>query len=122
MDQSTDIKPAPKPSHSNTIPIRITKPTARLLKSHLSICNRKSYGKKVKADAVMFKALSLLDSSHIEEIQKSTYTSQDQIDIEFKKYCSSHGAISKEEFLKIILNAALSSVDQTSTNNKQEST
>jgi hypothetical protein len=125
MDQSTDIKPAPKPSNSNTIPIRIAKPTARLLKSLLTTCNRKTYGKKVKADAVIFKALSLLDPTDIEEIQKSTYTSQDHLEIEYKKYCSTHGQISKSEFLKMILNTALGHGDsnfETSKNSKESET
>lgn len=114
MEQSTDIKPVAKPILSNTIPIRISKPTTRLLKSILTTCNRKSYGKKVKGDAIIFKALSLLDPNHIEEIQKSTYTSEDHLEIEYKKYCSEHGQISKSDFLKMILNTALGQVNSKS--------
>ena len=105
FDPSVTIK---TPSVSNTIPIRINKATSRILKSFLIKCNRKSYGRRVRADDVLTKALSLLADTHIEEIQRSTYTSQDQLEIEFKKYCSKNGTISKDEFLKIILNRALS--------------
>lgn len=111
MEPSIDIKQPVKTSPSNTIPIRISKSTARLLKSVLTTCNRKSYGKRAKADAIIFKALSLLDPTHIEEIQKSTYTSEDHLEIEYKKYCSEHGQISKSEFLKMILSTALGQVN-----------
>ncbi len=106
-DVITDKKLSPL---SNTIPIRIKKSTARILKSHLNICNRKSHGKRVKADAIIVKALSLLNETHMDEIRQATYTSQDHLEIEYKKYCSSHGNISKDEFLKILLSTALPQV------------
>ena len=108
MESPTDIKPSNRPTHSNTIPIRIAKSTARTLKSLINTCNRKSYGRRVKSDDVLTKALSLITEAHVDEIQRATYTSQDQLEIEFKKYCSTNGTVSKDEFLKIILSRALS--------------
>lgn len=107
MDMPTDDKPKIKSIPTNTIPIRIHKSTSRQLKSLLQICNRKSYGKRVKPDDIIAKALTLIGESHIEEIQKATYTSEDQLEIEYKKYCSANGPTSKDQFLKIILSKAL---------------
>ena len=100
----TPIKSPP----SNTVPIRLHKSTARQLRSIVTKCNRKSHGRKVKADDVIQKALLLLQDSHLEEIKSSTYSSQDQLEIEFKKYCQQRGSISKDEFLKLLLHCSVS--------------
>jgi hypothetical protein len=104
IDKKTDKKPT---TSSNTVPIRLKKSTLRSLKAILNTCNRKAYGKRVKADDVIAAALELVTENHIESIQRRTYTSQDQLDIEHKKYCSVNGAISKDEFLKLVLQSAL---------------
>ena len=103
--------PAPKSSPSLTIPIRIHKPTARLLSSMVTKLNKKNLGKRVKADHVIAKGLSLLQEVHFEEIKAATYSSADQLELEFRKYCQLHGSISKDEFLKKILSAAIPQVN-----------
>ena len=104
-DQPSSTTPTKSPP-SNTVPIRIYKSTARLLRSIVTKCNRKSLGRKVKVDDVIQKALTLLQDSHLDEIKSSTYSSQDQLEIEFKSYCKVHGAISRDEFLRILLENA----------------
>lgn len=95
--------PTKSPSSSNTVPIRLSQATARLLRSIVTKCNRKSHGRKVKADDVIQKSLALLEEQHFEEIKSLTYSSKDHLEIERKKYCQQHGAISKEDFLKLLL-------------------
>jgi hypothetical protein len=112
MDPTTDSIPIKSAPSSNTIPIRISKPTSRLLKSILTKCNRKTHGRKVKVDDVLQKSLSLLADAHLEEIKNSTYSSQDQLEIEYKKFCQTNGNISKDEFLQRLLTAALPQVNQ----------
>lgn len=112
--EQPSIAPTKSPS-SNTVPIRLHKSTARLLRTLVTKCNRKSHGRKVKADDVIQKSLTLLQDSHLEEIKSSTYSSQDRLEIEFKKYCKEHGNISKDEFLKILLSKALPQVSSTPT-------
>lgn len=117
MDTTDESKPAKSSPVSNSVPIRINKTTARLLKSIVTKCNKKSHGKKVRVDDVIQKALSLLQEGHIEELRIATYTSQDQLEIEFKKFCQTNGNISKDEFLKKLLSAALPQVSLTSSLN-----
>ena len=112
MDPTTDSIPVKPSTSSNTVPIRISKSTARLLKSLVTKCNRKTHGRKVKAEDVLQKSLSLLEVSHLEEIKNSTYSSQDQLEIEYKKFCQTNGNISKDEFLQRLLTAALPQVNQ----------
>ncbi len=100
------VTSAPAPT-SQTVPIRIHKTTARMLKSILSKVNKKPLGKKVRADQVITKALSLLSDLHLDEIKESTYDSKDRLEIEHRKFCQQHGSISKDEFLKRVLSAAI---------------
>lgn len=107
MDQPRDPKSHIKSSTSNSVPIRISKLAARKLRSLVTKCNKKSYGRKVKADDVICQALDLLQDYNLEAIKQSTYSSQDQIEIEYKKFCQQHGSLSKDEFLKMLLRKAL---------------
>lgn len=97
MDNSMLDKPSAKVPIANTIPIRIRKTTARLLQSYLKKCNYKSHGRRVKADDVIAMAISLLDDSHLEKIQSATYSSQDHLDIEYKKRTCTHCLATRNE-------------------------
>lgn len=110
MEPSTP-QPSVK-SASSTIPIRVHKSTARSLKTIANKLNRKAHGRKVKVDQIVAKAISLLQSEHLEQIKQETYTSGDRIEIEFKQYCKRHGPISKEEFLSRVLAAALPQIKE----------
>ena len=101
MDSPTKSKQVSK--SPNSIPIRISRSTARHLRSILAKCNRKSHGRKVKADDIISSALNELCDSNLEKIRESTYSSQDRLEIEFKKYCQQHSPISKEQFLSLLL-------------------
>ena len=119
MDLTSDSVPAKPNPISNTVPIRISKSTARQLKSIVTKCNRKPHGRKVKADDVLQKSLGLLEDSHLEEIKKSTYSSQDHLEIEFKKFCQVNGTTTKDEFLRFLLTKAIPQISETP-NNTQE--
>lgn len=104
--ESIGNEPIPAKSNStnsNTVPIRIHKSTARLLRSLLLSVNKKKLGKRVKADQIISKALALLTDDHLEEVKTTTYSSADHLEVEFQKYCAKNGAISKDEFLNKLL-------------------
>ncbi|MFK7824470.1 MAG: hypothetical protein AB8G05_09945 [Oligoflexales bacterium] len=107
MDSNSTEKPSTKTTAPNTIPIRISKNTARLLKSIVGKCNRKNLGRRVRTDDVIKKLIGIINEGLITEIKESTYSSQDHLEIEFKKYCQKNGAISKDQFLKILISKAL---------------
>ena len=107
MDSSSNTKQPSKSSSPNSVPIRVSRSTARHLRSILTKCNRKSHGRKVKTDDVIRRALDELRDDHLEEIREMTYSSQDRLEIEFKKYCQQHGSISKDKFLSLLLSNGL---------------
>ena len=98
--------PPSKPT-LNTLPIRMKKTTAKTLRTIVKRLNRKSIGRKVVADDVIAKALSLIESKHLEEIKTSTYSSTDQLELQYRNYCQKHEMISKDDFLKKLLEAGL---------------
>ena len=107
MDSTPDNKQSPKSSSPNSVPIRISKPTARHLRSILTKCNRKAHGRRVKADDIIKLAIDQMSDSDFEKIKLSTYSSQGRLEIEFKKYCQQHGNVSKDEFLSLLLTKGL---------------
>jgi len=102
---------------SNTIPIRIKKATARTLKSIINKLNKKQFGRKVIADDVIDKALSTLNGEDLEEIKISTYSSADQLELQYRNYCRKNGYIDKEEFIKLLLKAGLPAINNLNKNN-----
>ena len=78
-----------------------------MLRSIIAKCNRKAHGRKVKADDIIAVSVELLTDVHLEQIKRSTYSSSDQLEIEFKNFCKNNGALSKDEFLRLIISRAL---------------
>lgn len=108
MEPTESPSPTQKPPAyvPHTIPIRIHKSTAKQLRNIASKCNKKVYGRKVRADDIVAAALNLLTDEHLETIKQSTYSSNDQLEIEFKNYCKVNGQITKDEFLRLLLSRA----------------
>ncbi|MFK7823643.1 MAG: hypothetical protein AB8G05_05775 [Oligoflexales bacterium] len=114
---------SPKSSPTCTIPIRISKPTSRVLRAIVNKCNKKSLGRKVKADDVIEKSLILLTNQEIEEIKNKTLSSKDKLEIELKMYSRKNGCISKDDFLQLILSKAIPHLSQAQgINSKKETT
>ena len=109
MNEAKPIR-TKKSSTTQTIPIRIQRSTARKLKYLVQSCNRISRGQKIKADMIVAKALSLITNDHLTEIKESTFTSKDWIEVEYDKFCRLSGKISKDEFMKKLLQAGLPSL------------
>lgn len=87
----------------NTTPIRVYKPTAKSLKGTVQKLNKKPHGRKVRVDDVLLKALSLLEDKHFEEIQNSTLSNADRLEVSYREYCKTNEQISKDEYLGQLL-------------------
>lgn len=87
----------------NTVPIRVTKGTARTIRSIIHKLNKKPLGRRVVFDDVVSTAVSLLQDKHFEAIKESTYSGKDHMELKYKEYCRINGYISKERFLEILL-------------------
>lgn len=108
------LSPKKRTYNSNITTVRISKKTAKSIQSLLKIINQKRAGRAAKSDDVIQKALTLLKESHLEEIKELTYSSKDKLEIQHRKYCETHGNISKDEFLQLLLSKALPEINEKS--------
>ena len=103
LDNPIKQKKSPKKSKGNSTPIRILRPTAKALKSLLQKLNKKPLGRKVRADDLILKALSLLEEKHFEQIKKLTLSNADRLELFYREYCKAHGHITKDDYLGVLL-------------------
>lgn len=104
MEQQMNKEDKPSKKYQvNTIAIRVSKTTAKAIKLLLQKLNKKSYGKRVRPDDLIQKAISLLSDDHLEEIKQSTLTNSDRLEIAYQEYCKTHGQISKDEYFGLLL-------------------
>ena len=106
LSHSKSVKTKKKAVQS-TVPIRVRKATLRSIRQILNRLNKKAHGRKVVADDVIFRALSLLQNEHFKEIKEMTYSSQDHLDLQYQEYCKQKGQVSKEKFLELLLQVGL---------------
>ncbi|MGE3611016.1 MAG: hypothetical protein AB7I27_15605 [Bacteriovoracaceae bacterium] len=87
----------------NTTPVRVTKATAKAIKTMIQKMNKKTYGKKIRPDDLIQKSISLLTDEHLEEIKQSTMTNSDRLELAYQDHCKAHGQISKDEYFGLLL-------------------
>jgi len=89
----------------NTTPIRVTKATAKTIKTMIQKVNKKNFGKKVRPDDLIHKSISLLTDDHLEEIKQSTMSNSDRLEIAYQEHCKAHGQVTKDEYFGLLLKA-----------------
>jgi hypothetical protein len=97
---NTPGKPKLKPT---TDYIRIRRETKKKILSELATINKKEHGKSVTPEQYIALAISLLSSSHVEQLKEQSLSNKDRLETEFKKYCSEHGKVTMDEFIGILL-------------------
>ena len=83
--------------------IRIRKETKKKILSELSNINRKDFGKPVTPDQYISLAISLLTPDHLEALKTQSLTNKDRLEKQYKEYCATHGKISMDAFIGILL-------------------
>jgi hypothetical protein len=103
MTSKKEQKPATK--KNNVSAIRVSKATGKLAQQVAEKANAKAFGKNVKMDKIVAKALTKLTQDDIRELQEGSLSNQDRFERDFAAYCAEHGKVSKDEYLGIRLNA-----------------
>lgn len=101
--EDRDSKPKAKQRKCSTVPIRIKKQTAKEVKLTLQKANKKNIGRRLKADDLISKLLTLLEDKHIEEIIQATLSNSDRLELSYQKYCKQNKQITKDEYLGMLL-------------------
>jgi hypothetical protein len=83
--------------------IEVSKETKKKILTNVAILNRKELGKPVTPDEYLAFAVSLVTSEHLEQLKNQSLTNQDRLQVKYREYCKSHGKVSMDNFIGILL-------------------
>ena len=101
MENQVQESKAKAKKESSTV--RVSNSTQKLLTSVLQKSNKKSYGRRVKADPVLQLALSKLTDADIKALQEQSLSNADRMEMKYREFVRTNGPISKDEFLGTLL-------------------
>lgn len=105
MEQNSNQNVTKSPKKvSQVTSVRLKNQTSKKLSNFLAKCNKKDFGKRIKGDDVIALALKLLSDSHIKELQNSSLSNADILEIKYQEYIKKNGKTSKDEFYGVLLN------------------
>jgi hypothetical protein len=94
------IKPKTK---ITTASIRVSNDTKKVSLALLGKVNKKDFGRRVKPNELIKLGLSLIEASHIQELQEKSLSNSDRLDRDYRNYVQKNGALSKDEYLGLLL-------------------
>jgi hypothetical protein len=103
-----------KNNPTNTVPIRMHKDIARVIRRDLTKLNKKEFGRRISFSDYIAKAIAKISDEDRKELQEQTLSNADKLELLFrKKSKSGEGAMSKEQFLgRLLADYAQAAVDQ----------
>lgn len=107
-EQKKVIKQAPKKPNSTAL--RVSNETRKKVLTELSKANRKAFGKKIKCDALIARAITKLTAQDILELQEQSLSNEDRFEQRLRDYISKHGQITRDEFLGKVLGGEVAKV------------
>ena len=105
VENSDSNQTKAKVKKSNVAGVRVTVETRKRLLAELSKVNKKSFGRKVRVDQLINLLLELMKPEHIQKLQDESLSNADRIEMKFREYVRKNGAISKDDFLGMLLSA-----------------
>lgn len=97
------------PAHSvrrpklKTESLRVKRETKKRIQTELAALNRKDFGRKITADDLVALAIGLVESQHLDALRERSLSNRDRLEKKYQEYCASHGKVSKDEFLGLLL-------------------
>jgi hypothetical protein len=83
--------------------VRLAQPAQKKLTQLLSKINKKSFGKRVKSNELIWMSLSLITDAHIRELQEGSLSNSDKLEMKYKDFIKANGPVTKDEFLGYLL-------------------
>lgn len=83
--------------------------SAKTLQSLKDRVNKKSYGRKVKDSEIIAKALSLVDSHHLQELQDASLNEKDRLHMAHENFVKQNGKITLDQFIGKLLKGEIRS-------------
>jgi hypothetical protein len=96
-----------KLNQSNTVPIRVHKDTARLIRRELAKLNKKDLGRRIKVDDFITKSISKITDDDRKTLQEQSLSNSDRLELLYREHSQGGGSLTREQFLGQILAATI---------------
>ena len=108
MEDSKPVDKTSKDKTSTTVKKRnvlkkLDLESAKFLASLKDKANKKNYGRKIKDAEIICKALGLVESQHIQELQETTLSEKDRLHIAHDDFQKKNGKITLDQFIGKLL-------------------
>ena len=101
--EPTEVKKATSLKKPVATSLRVKPETRKRLLVELSKVNKKTFGRKVRTDQLLNLLLTLLEPKHIQKLQDESLSNTDRIEMKYREHVKQFGAISKDEYLGLLL-------------------
>ena len=101
MENQNAQKPVKKAATASSL--RVKPETRKRFLSELVKVNKKSYGRKVRADQLLSLLLTLVRPEHIQQLQQGSLSNSDRLEMRYREHVKKFGPVSKDEFLGLLL-------------------
>lgn len=108
--ETSEVKKTTVPKKAVAASLRVKTETRKRFLVELAKANKKSFGRRVRADQLLNLLLTLLRPEHVQKLQEESLSNADRLEMMYREHVKRHGATSKDEFLGRLLgpDAALS--------------
>ena len=104
MDQTDNqIKPPKRISPRTSTALSVSVDLHRKIKKLLTKANKKEFGSRISMTAVLEVAISLVEDSHIRQLQEQSMTNAERLEQQRQEHAKNHGAISRGDFVALLL-------------------
>ncbi|HMN68070.1 MAG TPA: hypothetical protein PKC28_05975 [Bdellovibrionales bacterium] len=83
--------------------LRVKPETRKRFLGELAKANKKSFGRKVRADQLLSLLLTLVRPEHLQQLQHGSLSNSDRLEMRYREHVKKFGPISKDEFLGLLL-------------------
>jgi len=103
--EPSEVKKTVVAKKANAASLRVKAETRKRIVAELAKVNRKSFGRRVRVDQLLNMLLSLVKAEHIQKLQEDSLSNSDRLEMKYREHIKKHGAVSKDEFLGLLLGA-----------------
>lgn len=82
--------------------------TGKLLQQLREKVNKKSFGRKVRDNEILYLALTLVTPEHLVKLQENTLSEKDRLNMAHEEYVKNHGRISMDQFIGLLIRGEIS--------------
>lgn len=111
QNQKSEIEKAKEKKPTKKVVLRqLDNEGAKLLAALSEKANKKTFGRKIRDSEILTKALGLVQSNHLIEMQDGSYTGKDFLQMRYEEYQKVHGRLKYDDFLSKLARVELSAL------------